>query len=140
MSANIGFPIPEGEVRQIASFGPDGRAVGERMPPAARQRALAGMMPVDFATIRVPALALYAKRTVTDVAPGCRNPADDAVRQACVELFEWTSRQLARSQALVKTIGARTEIVDLPGTNAFVFLAFEREITQAIDRFVGALR
>ena len=98
------------------------------------------MMPVDYASIRVPVLALYPKRTVTDVAPGCRAPADDAIRQACGELFDWTSKQLARSQALVKTIGARTEIVELPGTSAFVFLLYEREVTQAIDRFVAALK
>lgn len=140
MSSNIGFPIPESEVRQIAQFGADGRAVGERMPPAPRQRALAGMMPVDYATIRVPALALYAKKTVTDVAPGCRTPADEPARQACVDLFEWTSRQLTRSRALVTSIGARTEIVDLPGANAFVFLAFERDIMQALDRFAATLR
>ena len=140
MSAGLGFPIPESEVRQIARFGPDGRAVGERMSPATHRRALAGMVPVDYASIRVPALALYAKRTSTDVAPGCGNPADEPIRQACAELLDWTSRQLARSQALVKTIGARTEIVELPGTSAFVFLAYEREITQAIDRFVAGIR
>ena len=140
MSSNIGFPIPEAEVRQIAQFGADGRALGERMPAAPRQRALAGMMPVDYGTIRVPALALFAKKTVTDVAPGCRAPADELARQACVDFFEWTSRQLARSRALVASMGARTEVVDLPGTNAFVFLAFEHDITQAIDRFAARLR
>ncbi|HET9270012.1 MAG TPA: alpha/beta hydrolase [Vicinamibacterales bacterium] len=140
MSGNIGFPLPESEVRQIARFGPDGRAMGERMPQATRTRALAEMMPVDYSTIRVPALALFAKRTVTDVSPGCRTPADESVRQACGELFDWTSQQLARSQAMVKTIGARTEIVDLPGTNAFVFLAYERDVTLAIDRFAATLR
>ena len=31
------------------------------------------------------------------------------------------------------------EIVDLPGTNAFVFLAYEREVMLAIDRFAGTL-
>ena len=66
-------------------------------------------------------------------------PMVDAVRQACIELFEWTSQQRTRSQALVRTIAARTEIVDLPGTSAFVFLSYEREITQAINRFVAAL-
>jgi len=140
MSAGIGAPIPESEIRQMARFAPDGHVIGERTPPAVPQRALAGMMPVNYPSIRVPALALYAKRTATDVAPGCRAPADDSIRQACGELFDWTSKQLARSQALVKTIGARTDIVELPGTNAFVFIPYEREVTQAIDRFVAALK
>jgi hypothetical protein len=139
MSAGLGFPVPESEVRQMARFGPDGRVVGERISPATPQRALAGMVPVNYASIRVPTLALYAKRTVSDVAPGCRAPADESVRQACRELLDWTSRQLTRSQALVKTIGARTEIVDLPGTSAFVFLAYEREVGQAIDKFMAGL-
>jgi pimeloyl-ACP methyl ester carboxylesterase len=139
MSAGLGFPIPESEVRQIARFGPDGRALGQRTPAALQQRVLAGMMPVDYASIRVPALALYAKPTATAVAPGCRLPADDSIRQACGELFDWTSRQLTRSQTLVRTIRARTEIVELPGASAFVFLAYERDVTQAIDGFLAAV-
>jgi len=140
MSAGLGFPIPESEVRQVARFGPDGRVVGERTPAAVQQRVLAGLVPGDYPSIRVPALALYAKRTSTDVAPGCRTPVDETVRRACTELFDWTSRQLTRSEALVKTIGARTEIVELPGTSAFVFLSHEAEVTQALDRFVAAIR
>jgi hypothetical protein len=97
------------------------------------------MTSIDYATIRVPALAIYATRSLADVSPGCRMPADDAIQQACKELFDWTSQQRARSEALVKTMSARTEIVELPGTNAFVFLPYEREITQAIDRFVSGL-
>ena len=139
MSAGLGFPIPESEVRQIARFGPDGRAAGERMSPDTRRRALTGMVPVDYASIQVPTLALYAKRTATDVAPGCRTPADESIRQACGELFEWTSRQLTRSQALVRTIGARTDIVQLPGTSAFVFISHEREVMQAIDGFMSSM-
>jgi pimeloyl-ACP methyl ester carboxylesterase len=139
MSAGMGFPIPESEVRQMARFGPDGRLVGERLSPDVRRRALADMTPGDYAGIRVPALAVYAKRTETDVAPGCRTPADESVRQACRDLFDWTSRQLTRSQAMVRTIGARTDIVNLSGTSAFVFLSHEREVMQAIDRFVAGL-
>jgi pimeloyl-ACP methyl ester carboxylesterase len=140
MSAGLGFPIPESDVRQTARFGPDGRVLGERTPAAVQQRVIAGIMPVDYATIRVPALAIYAKRGATEVAPGCRNPADDPVRQACGELYDWTSQQLARSEAMVKTIPATTEIVELAGASAFAFLSHEREVTRAIDRFVGALR
>ena len=140
MSAGLGFPIPESDVRHTARFDADGRAIGERTPAAVQQRAVAGMMPSDYASVRVPALALYAKRGPADVAPGCRNPVDAAVRQACGELYEWMSQQLTRSEAMVKTIGARTEIVELPTASAFVFLSNEREVTQAIDRFVGALR
>jgi non-heme chloroperoxidase len=140
MSAGLGFPIPESEVRQIARLGPDGRVVGERTPPAVQQRVLAEMAPVDYSRIRVPALAIYGTRTPTTVAPGCRAPADASVLQACGDLFDWMSRQLTRSQALVKTIGATTEIVELPGTSAFMFLSHEREVTQAIDRFVAAIR
>ena len=139
MSASLGSPMPEAEVRQVARFGPDGRVVGERAAPTTQQRALAGMVPIDYASIRVPALALYAKRSPIDVSPACRIPPTDVVRQACSELFEWTVQQRVRSQALVRTIGASTEVVDLPGNSAFVFFPYAREITQAIDRFVGAL-
>jgi len=140
MAAGLGFPVPESEVRHTARFDSEGRVLGERTPAAVQQRAIAGLTPVDYATIRVPALALYPKRGPTDVAPGCRTPADEGVRQACGELYDWMSQQLARSEAMVKTIRARTEIVELPGFSAFVFLSHERDVTQAIDRFVGALQ
>jgi len=140
MAAGLGFPVPESEVRHTARFDSEGRVLGQRTPAAVQQSAMAGLTPVDYATIRVPALAIYAKRGPDDVAPGCRTPADEAVRHACGELYDWTSQQLARSQAMVKTIAARTEIVELPGFSAFVFLSHERDVTQAIDRFVGALR
>jgi pimeloyl-ACP methyl ester carboxylesterase len=140
MSAGLGFAIPESEARHTARFDADGRVLGERTPAAVQQRAVAGIMPVDYAAIRVPALALYAKRSRTDAAPGCSAAADEPVRQACGELYEWMSQQLARSEAMVRTIRARTEIVELPGGSAFVFLSNEREVTQAIARFAGALR
>lgn len=139
MSAGVGFPIPEAEVRQIARFDADGKVVGERATPTTRQNATDLIMPITYASIRVPALAIYAQRSLTNVSPGCQMPTVDAVRQACGELFEWTSQQRARSQALVRTIPARTEVVDLPGSSTFVFLAYEREITQAMDRFVSGL-
>jgi non-heme chloroperoxidase len=139
MAAGLGFAIPESEVRQTARFDADGRVTGERTPAAIQQRAVAGMTPVDYASIRVPALALYVKRGPTDVAPGCRTPADDAIRQACAELYDWTSQQLVRSEAMVHTSGARTEIVELPAGSAFVFLSHERQVTQDVNRFVGAL-
>jgi non-heme chloroperoxidase len=140
MSAGLGFPIPESDVRHTARFDPDGRVIGERTPAAIQQRAVAGITPVDYATISVPALALYAKRGPTEVAPGCRNPVDVAVRQACGELFDWMSQQLVRSEAMVRTIRARTEIVELRGGSAFVFLSNEGDVTPAIDRFVRGLQ
>jgi hypothetical protein len=62
------------------------------------------------------------------------------VRQACGELYEWMSQQLVRSEAMVRTIRARTQIVELPTGSAFVFLSHERQVTRDINRFAGALR
>jgi len=139
MSAGIGFPIPESEVRQLAQFGPDGRVVGQRTPPQIQQQIISRLVKIDYGSIRVPVLAIYAKRTSADAFPGCRGVDDVAVRQACGELYDWTSRQLTESEALFKKIQSPVQVVELPDAHQFVFLSNERAVMQAMDQFVSAL-
>jgi len=138
-SKGIGFPIPEAEFRQLAQVAPDGRVTGERTPATIGQQVLAGMVKPDYSAIQVPVLAIYARPVSATAFPGCNDVTDDAVRQACQELFIWTLRQLGASEKLVETIPSRSWIVELHGANAFMFLSNPAEVGRAMDRFVASL-
>jgi hypothetical protein len=139
VSDGIGFPIPEAEIRQLMRFAPDGRVVGERTPGTVRQAIVAAIVRADYSGIRVPALGIYARPISPDAFPGCRGTDDAAVRQACSELHAWSLRHLSDGQRLFRTIPSRVQVIELPGANPFVFLSNEREVTEALDRFVSAV-
>ena len=138
-SRGSGVKIPEAEFRQVAQVAPDGRVTGERASRGVREQILAGMTKVDYSTIRVPILAFYATPVSPDSLPGCRSTADPAVRQACQELFDWTSTRLENSKKLVRSAQARTQVVELSGANAFVFLSNPTDVGRALEPFVEGL-
>jgi non-heme chloroperoxidase len=138
-SSGSGVKIPEAEFRQVAQVAPDGRVTGERTPRAVLEQILAGMTKTEFSRLRVPVLAVYATPESPDALPGCRAVADPAVRQACKELFDWTSKRLENSKKLVGSAQARTQVVELPGANAFVFLSNPADAERALEPFVKGL-
>jgi pimeloyl-ACP methyl ester carboxylesterase len=140
MSSGIGYPLPESEVRQMSLFAQDGRATGERTPVPTQRQIVAAIVKPEYSSVRVPALAIYAKPISSDTFPaGCRGVVDAAVRQACSELFEWSLRHLDGGKALFKMINAKADIVELPGANPFVFLSNERDVGRAIEQFFSTL-
>ena len=140
-SRGSGIRIPEAEFRQLALLAPDGRVIGERASRDVQQQILAAMITaeVDYAAFRVPVLALYATPTAYDWLPGCREPTDAPARLACQELYGWTLRQLESSKRLLGTIPARTQILDLPGANAFMFLSHAADVTRVLEAFLTEL-
>ena len=131
--------IPEAEFRQLAQVAPDGRVTGERTARSVPEQILAGMTTTDFSRIRVPVLAVYATPASPDSFPGCRSATDAGVRQACQELFDWTSKRLEASKKLVRSAEARAQVVELSGANAFVFLSNPTDVGQALETFVEGL-
>ena len=140
-SRGSGIRIPEAEFRQLAQLAPDGRVIGERASRDVQQQILAAMITaeVEYAAFRVPVLAFYATPTSYDWLPGCREATDAPTRLACQELYGWTLRQLESSKRLLGTIPTRTQIVELPGANAFMFLSNPAEVTRALEPFLDAL-
>jgi non-heme chloroperoxidase len=139
VSRGVGYPVPESEVRQMSLFAQDGRATGERTPVATQRQIVAAIVKPEYSSIRVPALAIYAKPVSPDAFPGCRGAADAAVLQACSELFAWSLRHLDDGKAIFGTIGAKASIVELPGASPFVFLSHEREVGMAMEQFLSTL-
>jgi non-heme chloroperoxidase len=139
VSSGIGYPVPESEVRQMFLFAQDGRATGERTPIATQRQIVAAIVKPNYSSVRVSALAVYAKPISADAFPGCRGAADAAVRQACSELLVWSLQHLDGGKALFEMIGAKTNIVELPGANPFVFLSDEREVERVMEQFLSTL-
>jgi hypothetical protein len=54
-------------------------------------------------------------------------------------MYGWTVRQLETSKRLLGTIPSRTQVVELAGANAFVFLSNPADVTQALERFMATL-
>jgi pimeloyl-ACP methyl ester carboxylesterase len=138
-SSGSGIQIPEAEFRQLAQLAPDGRVIGERASRSVQQQILAAITDVNYAAFRVPILAVYATPVSFDWLPGCRDAVEQAARQACQELYGWTLRQLETSKKLLAAVPTRTQVVELAGANAFVFLSNPTEVRQALEQFVAAL-
>jgi len=139
MSRGVGGRIPEAEVRQLAEVAPDGRVLGQRTPPGIQQAVVQELVPVDPSRIRVPVLAIYAKRTSPAALPGCQGDQEPPVLDACQELYDWMTGQLVRSEALFKAIPSRVQVIEMPDANPFVFLSNEPEVRQALMGFVSEL-
>ena len=140
-SRGSGIRIPEAEFRQLALLAPDGRVIGERVSRDVQQQILAAMITADvnYAAFRVPVLAFYATPTSYDWLPGCREAADAPTRLACQELYGWTLRQLETSKKRLGTIPTRTQVVELAGANAFMFLSHPADVTRVLEPFLAAL-
>jgi len=139
MSRGVGGRIPEAEVRQLADVGPDGRVIGERTPSRVRDAVLAQFTRVDPSGIRVPVLAMYSTRSSAAVLPGCQDPKESSVVDACQELFAWMTAQLDRSKRLFGNIPGTVRIIDLPGANSFMFLSNGADVTSAVKAFASEL-
>jgi pimeloyl-ACP methyl ester carboxylesterase len=137
-SAGLGVPIPASEVAQLARIATDGRVMGERTPPAVREQILAGVVAADYLRIRVPALAIYARRTISQAFRGCTTD-DAAGREACRDLETWTEQQRIRSVRALKTIRAPVRVVELPDASPFVFLSNASQVAREIEQFSSAL-
>jgi non-heme chloroperoxidase len=138
-SSGSGIRIPEAEFRQLAQLAPDGRVIGERASRTVQQQILAAITDVDYEAFRVPVLALYATPASSDWLPGCRDAVAQATRLACQELYAWTLRQLDTSKKLLGRIPARTQVVDLAGANAFMFLSNPDDVNRVLGPFLAAL-
>jgi non-heme chloroperoxidase len=135
-----GISLPEAEVRQAFSFATDGRFLGPSpVPPAVSAAILAGVRTPDYERVRVPALAFYAvPRSVADV-PGYR--ADDKTHEAAFEeMYRWQLQKVEASWRRFSEGVQQSRVVLLPGASHYVFLSHEREIIDAVHKFILALK
>ncbi len=138
-SSGSGIRIPEAEFRQLAQLAPDGRVIGERASSAVQQQILAAITEVDYAAFRYLSWLSTPRLSPPIGFPVVVTPSIGPPAGACQELYAWTLRQLETSKRLLGAIPTRTQVVELPGANAFVFLSNPIDVMQALERFVAAL-
>jgi pimeloyl-ACP methyl ester carboxylesterase len=133
--------LPESELWQVVKLDEQGRVVGFRGDPTLAQQIVRGFPAPDYSRVRIPALAIYAKRVSPEqAAPGCRITKDQAALAACSRLLGWLQGHLAEGEAELRTSRGTIEVIELSGASPTLFTSNETEVTQAIVRFAERLK
>jgi hypothetical protein len=132
-----GLLFPEAELRQDRDLNPDGRISNPRIPPMVPEAILEGVKKPDYASIRVPALALYAvPRSVQETVPPTVN-VDDPVALERYALIV-ASRESSRTE--FTTHVAKGRVVNLQGAHHYIFLSNEADVLREMREFLSSLR
>ncbi len=140
LSRFYGFRIPEGEILADRSLARVGQAVTFGGPPNMAGRVQAGTQRSDYASIRSPALAIYA----TDVNPRQIFPGYDAYdalgRERADSIFaavrDWQAGQIRRFRDEVKG----GVVVEIPGANHYVHYSNADQVERVMRDFLDRVR
>lgn len=131
-----GYRPPEAEVRAVGRFAPSGRLEQFRAPHASAQ-VMAGTRRSEYARIRAPALAVYARdETVEHLFP--RAGAFDAENRRMAEAFlaaerAYEAAQIGRFRREVR----RGVVIEIPGANHYVHYTHADEVERAMRAFLA---
>lgn len=131
-AAARGVAFPEGELRQCCRWAEDGRMLGPDVNPArdkAIQLTASAVAKPDYATIRVPALAIFAIPMSGKDIPGYRPEYADAFEKAYKAMD---------TMAKIRQFGSevrQNKVVELPSANHYVFLSNPDDVERALEEF-----
>ena len=137
MARMLGAPVPRSEIYNEFEFAPDGRVGRFKIPQAVSRAIAAGVGRPDYATVRVPTLAIYGKLPAIERLPGYR-PDDPGVRAALETWLTLTSQRQRADAAAFRAALPDSRVVWLPGSH-YVFLSNPDDTVREIDRFVASL-
>ncbi|MDB4875282.1 MAG: hypothetical protein JWM41_1728 [Gemmatimonadetes bacterium] len=133
----MGVEEPESDIRAIEKFDAADRYHGSVTSNSLKARITSGKQVARYDRVRCPALAVYAVAdSVADVVPYYRE-LDVAGRAQAESLLTFVQAVVADSRALVARLRPY-QIVDVHGSNHYVFLQHPREVTAAMRTFLGA--
>jgi pimeloyl-ACP methyl ester carboxylesterase len=144
----MGMSLPESELRQTLTIGPDGRVGRPRAPARVSQAIIAGVKRPDYAVIRIPALSLQSMppASVSDAralnlwTPGQWPNVGDVSESAVNQLFA-SVRKVTRAQTEAFEKGIRgAKNVDLVGANHVDFASNPDDVLREIRTFLAGLR
>lgn len=100
----------------------------------------AGVEKPDYANIKVPALALYAApRTWKELMPGAPEFPDPGKRAAAERIVGYYAQTRAHMEDGFHTGVAGSTVVEIPGSNHYLFRSHEAEVLQEIRKFLNRL-
>jgi non-heme chloroperoxidase len=133
----LGVEEPESDIRATERFDAADRYRGSVTPNALKSRVGSGKQVARYDRVRCPALAVYAvPDSVADVVPYYRE-LDVAGRAQAESVLTFVQGVVADSRARVA--GLRPyQIVDVHGSNHYLFLQHPRQVAAAMRTFLGA--
>jgi pimeloyl-ACP methyl ester carboxylesterase len=143
--------LPESDLRNTFVTSPAGALLRFKTSGDIHEAIGAGAVKPDYASVKLPVLALFATRCSPPSATAeyaCLGPARtrpeheprDARERAAIKAFEdATDVYTNRWKANLRRAPAGVRIVDLAGANHYVFLSNEADVLSEIRRFVGRL-
>ena len=133
----FGMRIPEAQLRAIARYDSSGKLAADVTPGVVDSLVIAGAGHPDYASVRVPALAIYA---VTDSAPQVFpswETLDPAARAAARHFTLVLQRWAATERARFRRGLPAGQVVELHGANHYVFSSHGSEVTRAMRAFLA---
>ena len=133
----FGMKIPEAQLRATARYAPSGHFLADVTPASIDSQVLAGCGHPDYTKVRAPALVIY---NVVDSAPpffprwaAFDSAQRDSARRFTAGLQAWADAERAKVRSGLR--GAR--VLELHGSNHYVFYSSEAEVERAMREFLG---
>ena len=132
-----GVEEPESDIRATEKFDAADRYQGSVTPNSLKARVPGGKQVARYDRVRCPALAVYAvPDSVADVVPYYRE-LDVVGRAQAESLLTFVQGVVSDSRARVARLRPH-HIVDVHGSNHYLFLQHPREVNAAMRTFLGA--
>ena len=133
----LGVEEPESDLRATLRFDALDRYRGPVTADSLKARVAGGGEVARYAAVRCPALAVYAvPDSIADVVPYYRE-LDAAGRATAESLLTFVQGVVADSRARVARLPS-FHIVDLHGSNHYLFLSHPSEVARAMRTFLAA--
>jgi pimeloyl-ACP methyl ester carboxylesterase len=135
----MGVREPDSEIRATANFDATGRYLGDVTPNALKARLASGGHVARYDAVHCPALAIYAVAdSLADVVP-YYSELDSADRAQGDSLLKFVQTVVADGRRRFARFPQNT-IVELHGSNHYVFLQRPGEVARAMRTFLSRLK
>jgi pimeloyl-ACP methyl ester carboxylesterase len=134
----LGVDEPESELRATVRFDVAGRYQGPVTPDSLKARIVSDKHVARYDRVRCPAVAVYAvPDSVADVIP-YYNEFDAAGRAQAESVLKFVQGVVADARARMKQL-PQFHIVDVHGSNHYLFLQHPREVAAAMRTFLAVV-
>lgn len=134
--ARISALQPEAEIRATVDVDADGRIIRNSTPPSVWAAVQQSLVAPPYASVRVPALAIYAvPEKPADVMPSFDFMSPEN-QQRTIDAFPRFVDFSARQRDKFRKEAPHAKILELRGATHYVFISREREVLAAIEEFL----
>lgn len=140
LSARLGQPVPEADLRATIAFGPTGRPEHDVTPGSVFGAIMKGLEEPPYHRVRAPALAFYSRYESPEavLSPEWWNGLDSTGRGQALETLR---SMAARSQSEMGRFRAAVKsgtVVELARANHFVWLTNREQLSREMRAFLAA--